>query len=227
MSKRGLILIGLLLALVAFSEVITPLAASFLLDRAMNKATPAKQMGVSARSFPGITMWMGHFDSVTAGAAGASIDGFSVQEMRMSLDGARLDMSDLMMKNRVTVRDVRNLEMVMKITEKDLAGYIGARVKEAKNTTVKITADNIQLRSEIDLGIAKLSAGVDGRIVGDAKSIRFISDKLEVKNTGGINFGAVFAEIPLIDMTRLPFKAGVRKVVMETGAMTIVFDNHF
>ena len=145
----------------------------------------------------------------------------------MSLDGARLDMSDLMMKNRVTVRDVRNLEMVMKITEKDLAGYIGARVKEAKNTTVRITADNIQLRSEIDLGIAKLSAGVDGRIVGDAKSIRFISDKLEVKNTGGINFGAVFAEIPLIDMTRLPFKAGVRKVVMETGAMTIVFDNHF
>lgn len=226
MSKKGLILLGFLLAVVAFSEVITPLAASFLLDRALGKAAPAKQMGVSARSFPGISMWLGRFDSVTAGATEAVIDGFSVNEMRMSLDDARLDMADLMMKNRVTVRETRNLEIVMKVTEKDLSGYIGAKVKEARNTSVQITADKIRLRSEIDLGIAKFSAGVDGRIVGDAKSIRFVSDKLEVKNTGGINFSAVFADIPLVDMNRLPFKAGVRKVVMETGSITIYADNH-
>ena len=227
MSKKGMLLIGFLLALVAFSEVITPLTASFLLDRALDKAAPAKQMGVSARTFPGVLMWAGKFDSVTAGATGAVIDGFSVNEMRMSLDGARLDMSDLVTKNKVTVREVRNLEIVMKVTEKDLAGYIGAKVKEARNTSVQITADKVRLRSEIDLGIAKFSAGVDGRIVGDAKSIRFVSDKLEVKNTGGINFSAVFADIPLVDLTRLPFRAGVRKVVMETSSITIYADNHF
>ena len=226
MPKKTIFLLGFILALVAFSEVITPFTASLLLDRALSKATPAKQMGVSARSFPGITMWLGQFDSVKAAAEGAVIDGLTVQEVRIALDGARMDMADLVMKNRVTVKEVRNLELVMKVTEKDLEGYIGARVKEAKNTSVKITADKIQLRSEIDLVIAKIAVAVDGRIVGDAKSIRFVSDKLEMKNSGGINFGALFGEIPLVDLSRLPFKAGVRKVVMEQGSITITADNH-
>jgi len=30
----------------------------------------------------------------------------------------------------------------------------------------------------------------------------------------------------LLDLTRLPFKAGVRKIVMEPGFITIYADNH-
>ena len=226
MSKKTMILAGFLLALLAFSEVITPFAVSLLLDRALGKAMPAKQMNVSARSFPGVSLWLGQFDSVRAVAEGANIDGLTVQEVRVDLDGARMDMKELVMKNRVTVTDVRNLELVMKVTEKDLAGFIGAKVKEARNPSVKISADKIQLRSDIDLGIAKISVGVDGRIVGDAKSIRFVSERLELKNTGGINFSAAFGEIPLVDLTRLPFKVGIRKIVMEPGSITIYADNH-
>ena len=226
MSGKTMLLVGFLAAMAAFSEVITPLAASLLLDRAMDRAAPTKHSSVSARSFPGVTMWLGRFDSVKAVAEDASIDGLIVQDVRVTMDGARIDMADLVLKNRVTVKEVRNLEIVMKVTENALAGYIGAKVKEARNPTVKISADKIQLSSEIDLGIAKLAVGVDGRIVGDAKTIRFVSDRLEIKNTGGINFGAAFGDIPLVDMTRLPFKAEVRKIVMEPGSITIQADNH-
>ena len=226
MSKKAKILLGFLLAVLAFSEVVTPFAASLLLDRALNRAAPSKQMGVSARSFPGILMWLGKFDSVKAVAERANICGLVVQEANVVFDGARLDMTELLKNSRVSVKEVRNLEIVMKVTEKDLAEYIGTSVKEARNPSVIINADKIQLRSDIDLGIARLSVGVDGRIIGDEKSIRFVSDRLEIKNTGGINFGAVFGEIPLVDLTRLPFKVGVRKVVMETGSVTILADNH-
>jgi len=78
----------------------------------------------------------------------------------------------------------------------------------------------------VDLGIIKLAVGVDGKIIGDAQSIRFRSDRIEVKNTGGINFGALFGEIPLLDLTTLPFKASVRKIVMEPGIITLYADNH-
>ena len=226
MSRKKTILLGLLFIFLAFSEVITPMAASTLIDRALNRAAPSEKMSVVAGSFPGISMWGGQFDLVKAAAEGANIDGLRIQVAQIVLEDARLDMSSLLRQGRIKIQEARNLEVVMIVTEKDLAAYIGAKVKEARNPSVKILADKIEIRSDIDLGIAKLSIGADGRIVGDAKSIRFVGNRLEVKNTGGINFGALFSEITLVDLTRLPFKVGVRKVVAESGMITIYADNH-
>ena len=226
MSRIKAILLGVIFVLLAFSEVVTPMVTSMLIDRALNRAAPSDKLDVVVGSFPGIFMWLGRFDSVRVGAEGAKIDGLKVQASQLILEDARLDMSALLKQGQVKVQESRNLEFVLRVTEQDLAAYIGAKVKEAKNPSVKILTDKIQIRSEIDLGIAKLAVGADGRIVGDAKSIRFVSDRLEIKNTGGINFGAVFGEIPLVDLTRLPFKVGVRKVVTEPGVLLIYADNH-
>ena len=218
--------IGFLAALLLFSEIITPLIASAWLDSALSKVMPARQHSVSARSFPGFSLWLGRFDGVKAVSDDARIDGLKIQEARVTLGDARINMGTLVRSNRIVVEEIRDLEIVMKINEKDLAEYLGAKIKEVKKPSVKILADKIQIRSDVDLGILKLSVGVDGRIVGDAQSIRFRSDRLEVKNTGGINFNALFGEIPLLDLTTLPFKASVRKIVMEPGLITLYADNH-
>lgn len=225
MSKKVVIIVFFAL-LVAFSEIITPFIASYWLDSALAKVMPARQHSVSARSFPGFSLWMGRFGGVKAASDDARIDGLRIQEARVTLDDAQINMGDLIRNNRVTVQQVRNLEIVMKVNEKDLAEYLGAKLKEVKNPTVKILKDKMQIRSDVDLGVLKLSVGVDGRIIGDAQSIRFRSDRVEVKNTGGINFAGLFAEIPLLDLTKLPFKATVRKVVMEPGMVTLYADNH-
>ena len=225
MSKKT-VAIGLVGALVIFSEIITPLLASYWLDSSLVKVMPAREHSVSARSFPGVLLWQGQFDNVQAASADARLDGLKLQEVGIKIGDARLDMSDLMNNKRVTVRHVRDLNVMIKVNEKDLAEYLAAKVKEVKNPMVKILADKIQIRSDVDLGILKLSVGVDGKVIGDAQSIRFRSDRLEVKNTGGINFGSLLAEIPLVDLTRLPFKVAVRKVVMEPGFLVIYADNH-
>jgi hypothetical protein len=217
--------ISLFAALIAFSEIVTPLIASFWLDSALSKVMPARQHSVSARSFPGFSLWMGEFESVKAVLTDARINGLKVQEAEATLEDARISMGDLVRSNRVKVQEVRNLEIVMKFNEKDLAEYLGAKVKEVKNPSVKILADKILIRGDVDLGIVKLAVEVDGHIVGDAQSIRFRGDKVEVKNTG-INFNSLFAEIPLVDLTQLPFIAGVRKVVTEPGIIIIYADNH-
>ncbi|MBP2665630.1 MAG: hypothetical protein H6Q76_610 [Firmicutes bacterium] len=225
MSKKVLF-ISFFAALLVFSEIITPLVVSFWLDSALSKVMPARQHNVSARSLPGISLWMGRFDGVKAVSEDASIDGLKIQEARVTLDDARINMGTLVRSNRVTVQDVRNLEIVMKLNEKDLAEYLGAKVKEVKNPSVKILADKIQIHGDVDLGILKISVSTEGQIVGDAQSIRFRSERLEVKNTGGINFNSLFSEIPLLDLRTLPFKAGVRKIVMEPGLITLYADNH-
>ena len=224
MSKKTF-LIGLVAAFVLFSEVVTPWLASFWLDSALAKVMPSRQHQVSARSFPGVTLWQGQFDNVAATAEEARLDGLTLREVRITIADARLDMGHLVSSRRVTVRTVKDMDIVIKVTEKDLAEYLGKKVKEVKNPTVKILTDKIQIRSDVDLGILKLAVGVDGKVVVDAQSIRFRSDRLEVNNAGGINFGAVFAEIPLVDLTRLPFQVAVRKVVMEPGILTIYADN--
>ena len=224
MNKK--VIIGFLAASIAFSEIVTPLAASWWLDQALNKVMPARQHNVSARSLPGVTLWLGQFDSVKSVAEEARIDGLKIQEARVTIADARLDMAELAGNSRIAVKQVRDLQIMLKVNEKDLAEYLGSKVKEAKNPSVKILTDKIELRSDVDLGILKFAVGVDGRIVGDASSIRFRSDRLEVKNTGGLNFGALFAEIPLLDLTKLPFKVAVRKIVTDAGVITIYADNH-
>ena len=224
MNKK--VIIGFLAASIAFSEIVTPLAVSWWLDQALNKVMPARQHNVSARSLPGVTLWLGQFDSVKSVAEEARIDGLKIQEARVTIADARLDMAELAGNSRIAVKQVRDLQIMLKVNEKDLAEYLGSKVKEAKNPSVKILKDKIEIRSDVDLGILKFSVGVDGRIVGDASSIRFRSDRLEVKNTGGLNFGALFAEIPLLDLTKLPFKVAVRKIVTDAGVITIYADNH-
>ena len=224
MNKK--VIIGFLAASIAFSEIVTPLAASWWLDQALNKVMPARQHNVSARSLPGVTLWLGQFDSVKSVAEEARIDGLKIQEARVTIADARLDMAELAGNSRIAVKQVRDLQIMLKVNEKDLAEYLGSKVKEAKNPSVKILKDKIEIRSDVDLGILKFAVGVDGRIVGDASSMRFRSDRLEVKNTGGLNFGALFAEIPLLDLTKLPFKVAVRKIVTEPGVITIYADNH-
>ena len=224
MNKK--VIIGFLAASIAFSEIVTPLAASWWLDQALNKVMPARQHNVSARSLPGVTLWLGQFDSVKSVAEEARIDGLKIQEARVTIADARLDMAELAGNSRISVKQVRDLQIMLKVNEKDLAEYLGSKVKEAKNPSVKILKDKIEIRSDVDLGILKFAVGVDGRIVGDASSMRFRSDRLEVKNTGGLNFGALFAEIPLLDLTKLPFKVAVRKIVTEPGVITIYADNH-
>ena len=224
MNKK--VIIGFLAASIAFSEIVTPLAASWWLDQALNKVMPARQHNVSARSLPGVTLWLGRFDSVKSVAEQAQIDGLKIQEARVTIADARLDMAELAGNSRIAVKQVRDLQIMLKVNEKDLAEYLGSKVKEVKNPSVKILKDKIEIRSDVDLGILKLAVGVDGRIVGDASSIRFRSDRLEVKNAGGLNFGALFAEIPLLDLTKLPFKVAVRKIVTDAGVITIYADNH-
>ena len=224
MNKK--VIIGFLAASIAFSEIVTPLAASWWLDQALNKVMPARQHNVSARSLPGVTLWLGQFDSVKSVAEEARIDGLKIQEARVTIANARLDMAELAGNSRIAVKQVRDLQIMLKVNEKDLAEYLGSKVKEVKNPSVKILKDKIEIRSDVDLGILKFAVGVDGRIVGDASSIRFRSDRLEVKNTGGLNFGALFAEIPLLDLTKLPFKVAVRKIVTDAGVITIYADNH-
>jgi hypothetical protein len=224
MNKK--VIIGFLAASIAFSEIVTPLAVSWWLDQALNKVMPARQHNVSARSLPGVTLWLGRFDGVKSVAEEARIDGLKIQEARVTIDDARLDMAELAGNSRIAVKQVRDLQIMLKVNEKDLAEYLGSKVKEVKNPSVKILKDKIEIRSDVDLGILKLAVGVDGRIVGDASSIRFRSDRLEVKNAGGLNFGALFAEIPLLDLTKLPFKVAVRKIVTDAGVITIYADNH-
>jgi len=224
--SKKVLFISFFAALLVFSEIITPLVVSFWLDSALSKVMPARQHNVSARSLPGISLWMGRFDGVKAVSEDASIDGLKIQEARVTLDDARINMGTLVRSNRVIVQDVRNLEIVMKLNEKDLAEYLGAKVKEVKNPSVKILADKIQIHGDVDLGILKISVSTEGQIVGDAQSIRFRSERLEVKNAGGINFNSLFSEIPLLDLRTLPFKAGVRKIVMEPGLITLYADNH-
>lgn len=218
-------MIAAVVAVVVVSELLTPWAVSRVLGGSLAKVMPARTQEVSSRTLPGISLLLGRFDKVRSVSSDATIDGLKIQQVQIAIDDAAIDIGELFGSSRIRVKQVRKLDIVMKVNEKDLADYMALKIKEVKNPKVKILQDKIEIRGDIDLGILKVPAGVDGRVVGDAQSIRFRSDRLEVGNAGGLNFGALFAEIPLIDLTKLPFKVSVRKIVTENGVITVEADN--
>lgn len=223
MKKNNMIIS--VVAVVLISELLTPWAVSRVLGSSLSKVMPSRSQEISSRTLPGISLLLGRFDKVRSVSQDAVIDGLRIQRVQVAIDDAAIDIGELFGSSRIRVKQVRNLEIMMQVNEKDLAEYMATKIKEVKNPKVRILQDKIEIRGDVDLGLIKVTAGVDGRIVGDSQSIRFRSDRLEVGSAGGINFGALFAEIPLIDLTKLPFQVAVRKVITEKGVITVYADH--
>ncbi|EAX46863.1 hypothetical protein TcarDRAFT_0551 [Thermosinus carboxydivorans Nor1] len=225
--KRLLSILFLLLVVVfAAAETVLPRLVGDAVAQGMRAATGSNQVTAAVQKRPALLMLGGAFDKITVTALDAKIDKLTFRELRAMLTDVQLD-RDKLWARQAAIERVRDVELTGTITQDELARYLNQTVKGVRNAAVVITPGKMQVTTTYSLGgLASMVIALEGKVASDGQRIKFVTERFFLNNmpVGGTS-GSVLAEIPLLDLKKLPFGVIVRDIVMENGQVTISADN--
>lgn len=226
MAKGLKVWLVVLAVLVLAAEAILPAALSDMLAKSAQKMTSSDSVNVEVSGRPAIFMLGGHFAKLAVNAQNAKLDKIVVSRLQAEFDNIQLDIAALT-NRQLVIKSVDAINMEAAITQEELARYINANVKGAKDAKVVVTPQGVKVTSRLALGnITTIEVNLEGQIVTDDQKMKFKTQKFAVNNSLVGNFGgAMLTEIPLLDLKKLPFGVTVREIQTDTGVVKIYADN--
>ena len=227
MDKRLMSVIILVLILLVGCELFLPMVMSTAVNQGLMSLTGSNHVVAKLTKEPAVFMLGGHFDTLQINAQHAKIDKITFSEMNIALTDAQLDMAKLISNRVVDLKSVGDVDIIAVVGQDDLAQYLNTAVKGVKNATVVITPDKVKAGSNFAVGgIMNVAVTLEGRIVNDGQKVKFVTEQFTINNvvTGNIG-GALLTEIPILDISKLPFHVNVRDIVLENGKITLYLDN--
>jgi len=221
----GLLAIGLLLVIAA--QFLLPWLVSGFVARSVGDQIRAEQITAKVTKTPALLMLGGKFDEVAISAVKAQIGRIVFQEMSIVASAAAIDMTALLRDRRFVMESAGKIELSGVITQEELSRYLNANVKNVKNAVVTVRDGRVAIDAQlVIIGPIAVKVTLDGRIVGDDRQIRFVTEQFSLNDglAGNIS-GALLTEIPLADLKQLPFAVGVREIVMEQGRIIVYMDS--
>lgn len=227
MTRKIIIGLGIICALLLASQLLLPLAIADIVAQGMVSLTGSENVKVDVAKRPALLMLGGKFDRISLNVQNAKTDKLTFSELNAELKDVQLDMNTLISRRLVAFQSIGDIELKAAFTQEELARYLNQTVKGIKNATVSITPDKVQASSHFAIGsFANVAITLEGKVVGDGKKIKFVTEQFLLNNNlvGNIG-GAVLTEIPLFDLSKLPFDVHVRNIVLEQGRVVIYTDN--
>jgi len=221
----GLLAIALLLGMTA--QFVLPWLISGFVARSVGDQIRAEQIIAKVTKTPAFLMLGGKFDEVAISAVKAQTDRLVFQEMNVAISAASIDMPALLLDRRFVMESAGKIELSGVITQEELSRYLNANAKNVKNAVVTVRDGRVAIDAQlVILGPVAVKVTLDGRIVGDDRQIRFVTEHFSLNDglAGNIS-GALLTEIPLADLRKLPFAVGVREIVMEQGRIIVYMDS--
>ena len=228
MRKRLLVIVLVIVLAAAFSvEFLLPQIASNAVAQGMVDLTGSQQVKARVTKSPAMAMLSGSFDSVDVEIREAKLDKLIFSQLQVHLTGVQLHRENLFLRRIITLEQVGEAALTAVISQEEVARYLNQNVKGVKNAVVTIDAGKMQATSSFALGgLANVAVTLEGRIVKNGQKLTFVTDKLALNNaTVGYFGGAMLTEIPLADLTKLPFGVTVREIVLNQGKLTLFADN--
>lgn len=226
--KRLTTLLLFLVMIFAALEVVLPRVVSDAVAQGLRDLTGSKQAAARVDKSPAIFMLEGKFDRITADVSDVKTEKITFRNMHINLTGVDVDIQTLLTSRKLVLQKVETAELTAAISQEELATFLNSSVKGVKNAVVNIAPGKIQVTSALSLGFARVDVKLEGRIAGDREQrrIKFVTDRFWLNNTPVGNIGgSLLTELPLVDLSKLPFNVNVRDVVMEEGQVIIYTDN--
>lgn len=228
MGKRLLMFflaIALLVAVAA--EFILPQATSLAVAQGMTELVGSSEIKAQVIKRPAVAMVTGSFDQITVDAANAKIDKIIFRQLKAELKDVQLDRQRLYLNRQAVIEQVGEVNVLAVLTQEEVARYLNQQVKGVKNATVSIDQGKMTAQSSFVLGgFATVAVGLEGRVIQDGQIVKFVTDRFLLNNSPVGSIGGIgLAEIPLLDMKKLPFGVTVRDIMLEQGKLTLHANN--
>lgn len=223
MGKRLFVYVVLLaLLLWAGTEVLLPALVAKQVERAMIGMLAAQQASVKVTTHPAVGVLTGRLDNVTVDAAGARFDKLTVSQFSAVFHNLQVEPRALL-TGTVKVQHLGGMDATFVFNDHDLAAYLNQTVKGFKNITVASTPNQVQVTGQLAAGVASLQVTLDGRVVGQGTQLKFVTERFLLNGTAIAGGGGtrMLAEIPLADLSRVPFPLAIREVVMDQGRVVV------
>ena len=228
MGKR-LLMFFLAIALLGAvaAEFILPQATSLAVAQGMTELVGSSEIKAQVIKRPAVAMVTGGFDQITVDAANAKIDKIIFRQLKAELKDVQLDRQRLYLNRQAVIEQVGEVNVLAVLTQEEVARYLNQQVKGVKNATVSIDQGKMTAQSSFVLGgFATVAVGLEGRVIQDGQIVKFVTDRFLLNNSPVGSIGGIgLAEIPLLDMKKLPFGVTVRDIMLEQGKLTLHANN--
>ena len=228
MGKR-LLMFFLAIALLGAvaAEFILPQATSLAVAQGMTELVGSSEIKAQVIKRPAVAMVTGSFDQITVNAANAKVDKIIFRQLNAELKDVQLDRQRLYLNRQAVIEQVGEINVAAVLTQEEVARYLNQQVKGVKNATVIIDQGKMTAQSSFVLGgFATVAIGLEGRVVQDGQIVKFVTDRFLLNNSPVGSIGGIgLAEIPLLDMKKLPFGVTVRDIMLEQGKLTLHANN--
>ena len=232
MKKFLAIILILLIAAVAATEIILPRVVTSILKEQIAKSTHAQDVSLQLNSSPNAKIVIGQVDKVHGTASNASIGDLEFQALTLDGDKISVDVSELISPTP-NLNDKQRTDKILKsagrvelsgiVTEDALKNFIENKVDEMNSAEIKITPQEITATGQFKVLGRMADVDVAGYFILDGEDIYFRATKMDIRNTlvRNVQIDRYLGDVKVLESAQLPAGLKFSSVQMRDGDILI------
>lgn len=223
MEKRVSVLIGIIVLLAAFSQLILPGIIGGNLASRIKDATQAENVTADVKAMPGFMLLAGHMDRLDIVVDHAKLGDIQVAQMTLHGENVQVDLSAIDSRDGSAIQSAANLELTGVITQQELQDMLVRKLEKVENLHVQMAADKISATGQLKIMGRMADVTLEGRVLPENGGLYFHMTRLDIRNAilGQAVLGDFFGDILIFDLHNSPIRAEIDDVQQQDGQVVI------
>lgn len=223
MEKRVSVLIGIVVLLAAFSQLILPGIIGGNLASRIKDAAQAENVAADVKAMPGFMLLAGRMDRLDVVVDNAQLGDIQVAQMTLHGENVQVDLSAIDSHDGSAIQSAGSLELTGVITQQALQDMLVKKMEKIDNLHVQMDADKISATGQIKLLGRTADIALEGKVLPENGGLYFHMTRLDIRNAvlGQAVLGNFFGDILIFDLYNSPIRAEIDDVQQQAGQVVI------
>lgn len=223
MGKRISILIGIVVLVAAFCQLLLPGIIGGNLANRIKEAARAENVTANVRAMPGFMLLAGQMDNLDVVVDNAWLGDIQVSRLTLHGENLQVDYSALDSRDGSAIQSADNLELTGVITQQSLQDMLVKKMEKVDNLHVQMDADKISATGQVKLLGRMADITLEGKVLPENGGLYFHMTRLDIRNAvlGQAVLGNFFGDILIFDLYNSPIRAEIDDVQQQAGQVTI------
>ena len=232
MKKFLAVILILLIAAVAATEIFLPRIVADILKEQVVKATHAQEVEFQLNSSPNAKIAIGEIDGVYGTASSGQIGDIDFKALTADIKNLSVDVKELLFptpnlndkqRTEKIIKSIGKAELTGIITEDGLKNFMERKVEHGENMDVKIMPNEVTATGHIKVLGRDADVDVSGTFIMIDDDIYFHATNLDIRNTlvRNVQIDRFLGDVKILESATLPAGLKFTSVQMREGDVLI------